>query len=85
MKNLYLRFETRLYYNRNEIFRINNWIIFGVEWLIEKEIEYLNIKPKYILISKENIKLIDYGLKFLNSEIINNYRIMAKIILLFVR
>ena len=45
----------------------------------------MNIKPKYILISKENIKLIDYGLKFLNSEIINNYRIMAKIILLFIR
>ena len=60
-----------MYYNGNEIFRINNWIIFGVEWLIEKEIEYLNIKPKYILISKENIKLIDYGLKFLNSEINN--------------
>ena len=61
-----------MYYNKNEIFRINNWIIFGVEWLIEKEIEYLNIKAEYILINKENIKLIDYGLKFLNSEIINN-------------
>ena len=43
----------------------------GVEWLIEKEIEYFNIKPKYILINKENIKLIDYGIKFLNNEIIN--------------
>ena len=33
----------------------------------------MNIKPEYILINKENIKLIDYGLKFLNNEIINNY------------
>ena len=45
----------------------------------------LNIKPKYILINKENIKLIDYGIKFLNNEIINNYRIRIRIILLFVR
>ena len=34
---------------------------------------YQNIKPEYILINKENIKLIDYGIKFLNNEIINNY------------
>ena len=40
-------------------------IIFGIEWLIEKEIEYLNIKPEYILLNRENIKLIDYGIKFL--------------------
>ena len=33
----------------------------------------MNIKPEYILINKESIKLIDYGLKFLNNEIINNY------------
>ena len=39
--------------------------IFGVEWLIEKEIEYLNIKPENILINEKNIKLIDYGIKFL--------------------
>ena len=65
MKNLYLWFEIRLYCNENEIFRINNWIIFGIEWLIEKEIEYLNIKPENILINEKNIKLIDYGIKFL--------------------
>ena len=35
--------------------------------------EYLNIKPENILIWKENIKLIDYGIKFLNNELINNY------------
>ena len=34
---------------------------------------YLSIKPEYILIDKENIKLIDYGIKFLHNEIINNY------------
>ena len=34
---------------------------------------YLNLKTRYILINKENIKLIDYGIKFLNYEIINNY------------
>lgn len=34
---------------------------------------YLNIKSEYILINKENIKLIDYGIKILNNEIINNY------------
>ena len=33
----------------------------------------MNIKSEYILIGKENIKLIDYGIKFLNNEIINNY------------
>ena len=52
MKNLYSWFEIRLYCNENEIFRINNWIIFGIEWLIEKEIGYLNIKSEYILINK---------------------------------
>ena len=35
--------------------------------------EYLNLKSEYILVNKENIKLIDYGIKFLNNEIINNY------------
>ena len=35
--------------------------------------EYLNIKPENILILKENIKLIDYGINFLNNEKINNY------------
>ena len=50
-------------------------IIIGLEWLIEKEIGYLNIKPEYILINRENIKLIDYGIKFLFKEnkIINSY------------
>jgi serine/threonine protein kinase len=33
----------------------------------------LNIKPENILVLKENVKLIDYGIKFLNNEIINNY------------
>ena len=41
--------------------------------MIDKEIGYLNIKPENILFFKENIKLIDYGIKFLNNEIINNY------------
>ena len=48
-------------------------MILGIEWLISKSIGYLNIKPENVLILKENIKLIDYGLKFLNIEIINNY------------
>ena len=47
--------------------------IFGIEWLIDKNIKYLNIKPEYILILEKNIKLVDYGIKFLNNEIINNY------------
>ena len=49
--------------------------IFGIEWLIEKEIEYLNIKPENILINEKNIKLIDYGIKFLfyENQIINSY------------
>ena len=34
---------------------------------------YLNIKPENVLILKENIKLIDYGIIFLTQEIINNY------------
>ena len=33
----------------------------------------MNIKPEYILIYKENVKLVDYGIIFLNKEIINNY------------
>jgi len=37
----------------------------GIEWLIDKEIGYLNIKPENILILNENVKLIDYGLFFL--------------------
>ena len=42
--------------------------------MINKEIGYLNIKSENILVNnKENIKLIDYGAKFLNNEIINNY------------
>ena len=45
----------------------------GLEFLIDKDIGYLNIKPENVLILKENIKLVDYGLKFLNNEIINKY------------
>ena len=42
--------------------------------MIKKEIGYFNsIKPENILISKENIKLVDYGINFLNNETINNY------------
>ena len=33
----------------------------------------MNVKPEYILVNNENIKLIDYGIKFLNNEMINNY------------
>ena len=33
----------------------------------------MNIKPEYILLEGRNVKLIDYGIKFLNNEIINNY------------
>ena len=35
--------------------------------------EYLNIKPEFILLNNKNIRLVDYGIKFLNNEIINNY------------
>ena len=35
--------------------------------------EYLNVKSSNILINKENIKLIDYGINFLNNERINSY------------
>ena len=45
----------------------------GIEFLIDKNIGYLNIKPEYILIEKKNVMLIDYGIKFLNNQIINNY------------
>ena len=47
----------------------------GLEWLINKSIGYLNIKPENVLILKKNVKLIDYGMKFINSDnnIINNY------------
>jgi len=31
------------------------------------------MKPENILIHKKDIKLVDYGIKFLNKEIINNY------------
>ena len=37
----------------------------GLEFLIDKSIGYLNIKPEYILIVKKNVKLIDFGIKFL--------------------
>ena len=33
----------------------------------------MNIKPENILIDKKNIKLVDYGIIFLNTEIINSY------------
>ena len=33
----------------------------------------MNIKSENVLILKENIKLVDYGMKFLNKEIINDY------------
>ena len=33
----------------------------------------MNIKPENILIDIKNIKLGDYGIKYLNNEIINNY------------
>ena len=34
----------------------------------------MNIKPENVLILKENIKLIDYGMKFLiNMKIINDF------------
>ena len=45
----------------------------GIEFLINEKIGYLNLKPEYILIKKEHIKLIDYGMKFLNNEKINNF------------
>ena len=45
----------------------------GLEFLIDKNIGYLNIKPEYILIEKKSVKLSDYGIKFLSNEIINNY------------
>jgi serine/threonine protein kinase len=49
-------------------------MISGIEWLINKEIGYLNIKPENILILKKNIKLIDYGIKFMiNMKIINDF------------
>ena len=33
----------------------------------------MNIKPENILIDIKNIKLVDYGIKYLNNEIINNF------------
>ncbi len=33
----------------------------------------MNIKPENILVNNENIKLIDYGIKFLNNDVTNNY------------
>jgi len=56
------------------VIKIIEQMIFGIEWLINKWIGYLNIKPENILVNKENIKVIDYGLKFFNDyKIINNY------------
>jgi len=48
-------------------------IIIGLEFLIDKNIGYINLKPEYILISKEKIKLVDYGISFLNNYKINHY------------
>jgi len=45
----------------------------GVKFLISKNIEYYNIKPDNIFSFGEKIKLVDYGINFLNNEIINNY------------
>ena len=39
-------------------------MIIGVEFLIEKNIGYLNIKPENILMDEKKIKLIDYGMTF---------------------
>ena len=33
----------------------------------------MNIKSENILILKEKIKLVDYGIEFLNIEIINSF------------
>ena len=33
----------------------------------------MNLKPEYILVKNERIKLVDYGIKFLNNDKINNY------------
>ncbi len=49
-------------------------MIFGAEWLNHKEIGYWFIIPENVLLKKENIRLIDYGMKFMNNEkIISNY------------
>ena len=49
-------------------------MILGIEWLINNNVGYLNIKPENILILKENMKLVDYGLKFLiTNKIINDF------------
>ena len=51
-------------------------IIYGVEFIISNNIEYINIKPENILINKKNIKLVDYGMKFLEKQkcfFMNNY------------
>ena len=51
-------------------------IIYGVEFIISNNIEYINIKPENILINKKNIKLVDYGMKFLEKYkyfFMNNY------------
>ena len=47
-------------------------MILGAEWLIDNGIGYLNIKSENILILEKNIKLIDYGIKFMNSDKIIN-------------
>ena len=48
-------------------------VVFGIEFLLNEKIGYLNLKPEYILINKDSIKLVDYGIKFINNEKINNY------------
>ena len=37
-------------------------MIVGVEWLINNNVGYLNIKSENVLIFEKNIKLIDYGI-----------------------
>jgi len=48
-------------------------MIYGLELLIGKYIGYLNIKPENIFSLEKNIKLIDYGIKILNNDIVNSY------------
>ena len=49
-------------------------MILGIEWLINNNVGYLNIKSENVLILKGNVKLIDYGMKFLiNIKIINDF------------
>ena len=48
-------------------------IIIGMEFLNNQNISYMNLKPDNILIKKEIIKLVDYGIEFVNNEKINHY------------